>query len=123
MSRFTDIEFLHNFWMTKRIFAYICEQLSPTLVRQNTNFRHPVPVNKHVGTGLYWLATGTCLLTVANLFGIAKSTVCIILHEFCCEVRQVLLPEYIKMPKGDDLHEVIMGFRQKWGFSYVRRGN
>lgn len=115
-GRFTEMEFLQNFRMSKATFNYICQRLSTRLERQDTNMRRPIPLAKRVGVALYWLATGSCYRTLANLFGIANSSICGIIHDFCQAVREVLMPEYIKLPQGDDLREVIDGFRQRWGF-------
>ena len=73
-------------------------------------------MRKQIGVGLYCVATGEGYHTLANLFGIAKSSVCAIVHDLCKTVHQVLMPDYTKLPWGDDLQEVLRGFRQRWGF-------
>ena len=69
-----------------------------------------------MGVGLNWVATGVGYRTLANLFGIAKSSVCAIVHDFCKAVHQVHMPDYIKIPQGDDLQDVLRSFRKRWGF-------
>ena len=81
--------------------------LSPRLSRGDTSFRRSISLRKQVGVGPYWVATGTGYRTLANLFGIAKSSIRAIVHDFCKAVHQVLMPDYIKLPQGDDLQEVL----------------
>uniref|UniRef100_A0A3P9I7M2 DDE Tnp4 domain-containing protein n=1 Tax=Oryzias latipes TaxID=8090 RepID=A0A3P9I7M2_ORYLA len=109
VSGFIDTEFISYFRMTRSTFNYVCEGLRITLSREETCLRQPITVQKRLGVGLYWLATGMCYRTIANLFGIAKSTVFSIVHEFWEALRRVLMPQYIKLRKGDDLQEVIAG--------------
>ena len=123
MNGFTETDFIQNFRMSRVTFNYICQPLSTRLSRQDTQFRPPMSLRKHVGVGLYWLATGAAYRMLSNLFCIAKSSVCLIVHEFCKAVHHVLMPDYIKIPQGDDLREVLQGFRMRWGFPTVRRSN
>ena len=77
--------------------------------------RKCLSVERRVAVTLWCLATLTEYHTIAHLFGIARSTVCEIVHKTCCSVVDVLLKEYIKFPTGNCLTSVVDEFKTKWG--------
>ena len=54
--------------------------------------------------------------TIANLFGVAKSTVHKCIHDVCKAMAENILDKYVKFPADDDLQHVIDGFDNTWGF-------
>ena len=52
---------------------------------------------------------------MAHLFGVQRSTVCIIVYEMCKAIVETMMEKYIKMPSGDDM-KVLDGIEDKWGF-------
>ncbi len=54
--------------------------------------------------------------TLAHLFGVSCSSVCHIVRDFCLAVKRELLHEYVKLPRGEELQNVIRGFYTTWGF-------
>ena len=52
---------------------------------------------------------------LAHLFGIARSTVCEIIHETCDVLVSTLLRTYITFHSGQKLDSVVEGFSIKWG--------
>jgi DDE superfamily endonuclease len=68
-----------------------------------------------VAAVLYRLAHGAGLHAVANMFGIAESTVSVLTVEVCSAVVSALMPEVIRMPSADRLQEVVDGFRARSG--------
>lgn len=77
--------------------------------------RQAIPVEKRLAVTLWTLATPAEYRTIAHLFGIARSTVCKIVHDTCEAITGVLLKRYITFPSGDKLQAVIEGFESKWG--------
>ena len=77
--------------------------------------RHSVSVEKRVAITLWCLATPAEYRTVAHLFGVARSTVCEIVHETCNAIVACLMGMYIKFPSGDQLDKVVDGFFTQWG--------
>lgn len=57
--------------------------------------REAIPLEKRVAISLYALGSSAEYRTIANMFGVGKSTVCVILLEFCAEVWRVLAPMYL----------------------------
>jgi len=72
--------------------------------------------NKHVSHESEQRSTNNNTNNNLVMKDLSSVTVCAIVHDFCKAVHQVVMPDYIKLPQGDDLQEVLRGFRQRWGF-------
>ena len=113
MRTFTHQDWIGNFRMSKEIFLTFATSLSPALRRTNTVLRRPLSVERRVAVTLWCLATPTEYRTIAHLFGIARSTVCEIVHETCQCILDVLMKDYIKFPSGDRLDRTVNEFKVK----------
>ena len=85
----------------------MCRQLSPNIRRSDTVMRRSISVEKRVAITLWCLATQVEYRTIAHLFGVARSTVCEIVHETCSAIVTRLMDTYIRFPTGDQLDRVI----------------
>ena len=101
--------------MNRETFVYICGQLRSRIQRVNTRMRQAISVEKRLAVTLWCLATPAEYRTIGHLFGIARSTVCRIVHETCKAIVEVLLRKYIHFPAGDRLQQILQGFENKWG--------
>ena len=104
----------------KRSCTYICAQLQRKIVKHNTRFRQAISVQKRVAITLWVLATPCEYRRVAHLFGLARCTVCCIVHDTCKAIVKLLLPKYIRFPTGDRLNEVVQGILSNGGFYNVQ---
>ncbi len=78
--------------------------------------RKAIPVDKRLAMTLWFLATGADYRTVGHLFGVSKSSVCLISKEVCAKIVSVLLPQYVKFPTGSALSVVVDGFKNQLEF-------
>ena len=113
---FTDQDWLENFRVSHSTFLYLCDELRAEVEKQNTIMRRAVSTEKRIAITLWFLATGADYRTIGHLFGVSKSTVCVITKEVCAAIVECLLPEYIKMPTGTALKVVVDGFKNDFGF-------
>ena len=74
-----------------------------------------VSVEKRVAIALWFLATPAEYRTIAHLFGVARSTVCEIVHKTCQAIVTVLLRKYIKFLSVEQVNSAVDGFKTKWG--------
>ena len=115
LKSFGPRDWLDNFRVSHTTFNYLCDQLKPLIEKQTTVMRRPVSVARRVAITLWVLATPSEYRTIAHLFGIARCTVCVIVKETCQAIVWKLVPLYISFPFGEDLKEVLTGFKEKWG--------
>ena len=53
---------------------------------------------------------------IGRLFGDARCTACPIVNEMCTVIVQRLFKQYISIPSGNSLDEVVQGFADVWSF-------
>lgn len=94
LEMFLPSDWIENFRMKHETFLYVCDKLRPAIEHQETRFRKTISIEKRVAITLWCLATPAEYRTVAHLFGIARSTVCDIVHETCLAIVDILLPIY-----------------------------
>ncbi|XP_023235760.1 protein ANTAGONIST OF LIKE HETEROCHROMATIN PROTEIN 1-like [Centruroides sculpturatus] len=120
IPKYTDTYFHIKFHVSKYTFQDILKYCSPYLMKKDTNMRCAIPVEKRVGIAIHVLSNASDYTTIANLYGIGKSTVGKILKEFCDVLCQVLYQQIIKLPStSSDLDEVVNGFFNQWNFPDV----
>ena len=114
MNTFIPYDWMENFRVSHETFLYICCQLEQSIIKFNTRFRKAISVQHRVAITLWVLATTTEYRTIAQLFGVARCTVCCIVKETCTAIVKVLLPKYVHFPVGDKLKETVQGFYDRW---------
>lgn len=67
------------------------------MIKEDTRFRKAVQFEKRVAIALYALGSSAEYRTIANLFGVSKTTVCRILIDFCQEVCRQLKTLYLNI--------------------------
>ena len=113
---FSAGDWLDNFRMFQATFIYVCNELRSSIEKTDTEMRKAIPVEQRVALTLWFLATNTDYRTIGHLFGVSKSTVCVITKEVCAAIVKVLLPKYIQLPSGEELKKIVEGFRDELGF-------
>ncbi|KAM7289360.1 protein ANTAGONIST OF LIKE HETEROCHROMATIN PROTEIN 1 [Ixodes scapularis] len=112
---FPESTFRQNFRVDRSTFRYIVS-VCECMRRNDTNMRQAIPLEKRVAIGLYRLATSAEDRTVANLFGVSRSSVNIIFREFCTVLLKRIEPRFVKFPQAHDLAEHMLQFAAIAGF-------
>ena len=85
--------------MSRSSFFLLCQKLRPLIERQTTIMRQPVSVETQVAVTLYYLSDEGCIRKTANAFGLARSTVSVVIRRVCRAISNHMGPQYIKLPK------------------------
>ena len=113
---FEGRDWLENFRMSRDTFLYLCEELKPAIERQDSVLRRTIPVQQRVAIALWKLATNSEYRSIGHLFGVSRSSVCLIVKDVCQAIVELLLPKYIQVPTGNRLQVIVNGFETRWGF-------
>ena len=114
-ANWSDDEWKQNFRVSRATFRFLCIQLQPFLERQHV-LREPLSVDQRIAITLWRLGTNIEYRTISHLFGVGLSTACVAVHDVCSAIVECLASQYIRIPTGQDLRQIVNGFQSKWGF-------
>ena len=104
-----------NFRIGKATFRLLCTQLCASFQRRDV-VRRPLSVEERIAITLWRLRTNIEYRSIAHLFGVGLSTVCVVVYEVCASIVNTLSSRYIRIPTGEDAQTVVDGFLHTWGF-------
>ena len=115
-TAFTEKEWYDNFRVSRSTFDYIVREIQDEIVRKDTPMRKAVSPRKRTAITLYYMSSTAEYRTIANLFGVSTSFVCLCIRDVCKAITKKLKNDFLKVPKGEDLREVMRLYKEKWGF-------
>ncbi|XP_056155569.1 uncharacterized protein zmp:0000000634 isoform X2 [Lampris incognitus] len=113
LENFGDEQWLCLFRMSRRTFELLVTELEPSLKKQTTNYREPIEPRRRLAVALWWFATACEYRTIASLFGVGISTVCILVREVTAAILRNLYRRFVSLPAGQHLDDTIAGFEQR----------
>lgn len=111
-------EWLKNLRIPRNIFMKLVEELRPYITPDpRSPNRTALSAEKKLALTLYFLKDMGSINMTANTFGVAKSTVSVIVLDVCYAMNMHLGPKYIRLPKTDEeMRELVVNFESRYGF-------
>lgn len=106
-----DQQFQANFRISHETFDFLLSRISWRISKRNTNMRKSIPADKRLAVTLYLLGDGSSLRSVANIFGISEQSVSNIIRNVTGAIIAELAKEFIAIPSGQHLIDVMNGFQ------------
>ena len=100
--------------MSKVTFEYLYNRLKPAIERQDNRFRRAISVLHRLAITIWTFATPCEYRTIGHLFGVARSTVCVIVYDTCKAIVDMLFSDIVVFPQGSQLTDTIRGFETHW---------
>jgi len=119
LGSWTEKEFRKRTRVKYVTFRFLCERLGPYLQKEDTRFRVTVPVQERIAMSLHRLGNGDGLQSIGDLYGVHKSTLSIIVREFCRAVRKHLQPIFVQTPSESQFRVLASLFEKLHGIPYI----
>ena len=105
---FDEQEFKMRFRFQKQTILWLTDLIGGDL-RPQTRRRQPISELNQILLTLRFLATGTFQQVIGDLFGVHKSTACVIIQRVVRKIAE-LKPHYIQMPTPEELQSIKLKF-------------
>ena len=114
-------EWLVNFRMSREDFSDLLQKVKLYISPNPNSFRpDAVSAAKKLAMTLYYLKGQGSLRTTGDRFGVAPSTLSLVIRQVCQTIVKVLSSKVIRFPTSEhELRELIARFENKFGFPQV----
>ena len=109
-NHWDEKDWIKNMRISNDAFNLLCNTLRVHILKEDTKFRKCIPAEIKLAVTLYYLSGASDYRTIANLFGLGRSTMCSIVHTVCKQIVRNLLKTYTNLPKGDETRKINQEF-------------
>lgn len=95
-AEFNAQDWLHNFHLSRATFEHACELLRDHIATHDTAWRPATPVEKKVAVFLWRLANNCHYKVLSQLFGVGRSSACLVIKEAIQALVLHLAPRLIR---------------------------
>lgn len=122
VPQYSESEFLEDFRVSRSVFAWLCEELSPELAMDIRRRGAPLSVANQLAIALWRWATGSSLRVIARMFAVGRTTVHTVCDRVASAIIKRLYKKIVRFPAHDDRkawREISEGFQRKRGIKHV----
>ena len=120
-TRYTDDRFKRTFRVSRGTFMYVLSFIHDKIHKQFITEK-PISAEMRLGLCLYRISRGDYLYTIAEMAGIAESTVCQIIIEVSEAIVETMWPDAVDkhFPKTEsDFKTAMLDMDEEWQFPYA----
>lgn len=110
-----DKYYVYLFRMDRAAFNELYQKYGKYMARGSTNFRETIPAKKRMAIFLAWLAHGYKQNSLSVLFDVSQPVISTILRDGIEVFKELMVPDEIKLPAGEQLRDVMDGFEAEAG--------
>lgn len=112
-------DFRDRFRMDRDTFDVILEQLTPRLLIGDRNCPVKISAEKQLLIYIKYVATQMTIQTLSDLFGVCEATIFRLIRKISGIICKDVMPDVIKWPSGQKIHETLREFENLKGFPGV----
>ena len=98
--------------VTRETFEFLLNEVTEYIRCKDTVVRSAFTMKRRLAISLYFLASTTEYRTIANLFGVSRSFVCLCVRDVSKAITSKL-SHVVSFPHGDELVQIINDYEQR----------
>ncbi|XP_018377830.1 PREDICTED: uncharacterized protein LOC108770655, partial [Trachymyrmex cornetzi] len=112
------IKYLNYFRISSETFQRLLALVGPSITKQESSIRYPIPPRTRLEVTLRYLASGDSMSSISYAFRIGHNTVSKIIAETCEQIWTILKEEIFLQPNETNWQTIAEKFNEQWNFPH-----